>query len=93
MLSKDERETVCVYEEATDTWTIDTTVRKHITKLLRIFDENEIDVIERADDGRIIGLTISGAGKSQVSFRNKPKPMSEEQRRAAAERMQAARNG
>lgn len=93
MLTRDERETVCIYEEATNTWSIDTSVRKHITKLLRIFSEDECSRIDRAEDGRIIGVLIEGAGHSQVGFRNKPKPIPEEQRKAAAERLAKARKG
>lgn len=39
--SRDEQETVCVYDSLTGRWTVYSTVRKHITKLLRRFGEPE----------------------------------------------------
>lgn len=39
--STDEQETTCVYDYASEKWTVYSCVRKHITKLLRRFGEPE----------------------------------------------------
>lgn len=85
--SKEERETIAVYEELTDTWSIYSNVRKHITKLTKIFGEDGFDRAGVDDDGRLMEVSKDGVEHGQVSFRNKKKPMSEEQRAKAAERM------
>lgn len=84
---KEERETIAVYEEMTDTWSIYSNVRKHITKLTKIFGEDGFDKAGIDDDGRLMEVTKDDVDHGQVSFRNKKKPMSEEQRAKAAERM------
>lgn len=90
-VTQEERETIATYDDINDTWSIYTNVRKHITKLLKIFTEEECTSIGKDSNGRIVEISIDGATHSQVSFRNKPKPMSEEQKAAMADRLQKAR--
>lgn len=88
MYPKEEREAVCVYEEETDTWSLYTCVRRHITRLQKIFGEEGFDKIDRDENGRIIAVQIDGVDPSHVSFRQKSKrkELSEEEREALAER-------
>lgn len=89
----EERETMTNYEEITDTWSIYSNVRKHITKLTKIFSEDEISKVTVNENGAITEIFIEGASFEQVSFRNKSKPrvMTDEQREEAAERLRKAR--
>lgn len=89
----EERETLTNYEEITDTWSIYSNVRKHITKLTKIFSEDEISKVTVNENGAITEIFIEGASFEQVSFRNKSKPrtMTDEQREEAAERLRKAR--
>lgn len=88
MYPKEERETVCVYEEETDSWRLYTCVRRHITRFQKIIGEEVFDRIERDGEGRIIAVEIAGVDPSQVSFRNKSKTkdMSEERRKELSDR-------
>ena len=89
----EERETLANYEEITDTWSIYSSVRKHITKLTKIFSEDDISKVTVNENGTITEIFIEGASFEQVSFRNKSKPrvMTDEQREEAAERLRKAR--
>lgn len=91
---REEQETIANYEYETDTWNIYTCVQKHITKLFKIFDESDCSKIWRNEDGRILAIEIEGASHEQVSFRNKSKKkeLTEEERKAIAERLQRNRS-
>src|SRR5699024_11073159 len=88
MYPKEERETVCVYEEETDSWSLYTCVRRHIKRLQKIFGEEGDYKIDREGEGRIIAVQIDGVDPSQVSFRNKAKSkeLTEEQRKELSDR-------
>ena len=89
----EEQETVCVYDYELDSWSLYTCVRKHITRLTKIFSEDEIDRVFKDDSGRIVAIQIDDVDPSQVSFRNKSKKknLSDEEKREIAERMKKAR--
>lgn len=88
-LSLEERETIPVYEEITDSWSVYSNVRKHITKLMKIFSEDEITKVTVNENGTVLEIWIDNASFEQVSFRSKSKPrnMTDEQRAALSERM------
>lgn len=89
----EEQETVLVYEYETDTWSLYTCVRKHITRLMKVFSEEQFDKISRNEDGRIIAVQIDGVPEAHVLMRDVPKgrKMTEEQRLAQRERLRKAR--
>ncbi|MGV3224670.1 hypothetical protein [Staphylococcus hyicus] len=76
-LTREERETVCVYNEASDTWDIDSTVRKHITRLQKMIDDEYIESV----DGRITGIRYKNAPAKNVRFRRVIKLSNEEKQR------------
>lgn len=82
--SREERETTLVFEDETKQWTAYSTVPKHIRKLTEI---TEVSVLE-SEGGNPIAVRATLTEK-QVSLR-KPRVMSEEQRKAAAERLREA---
>lgn len=90
---REEQETVCVYDYELDSWSLYTCVRKHITRLTKIFSEDEIDRVFKDDSGRIVAIQIDDVDPSQVSFRNKSKKknLSDEEKREIADRMKKAR--
>lgn len=85
-----ERETFAHYDELEDSWTIETNVRKHITKLMK-----KIDLIEILDQeiNPVNGLPSYIRAKVKMDKANvNPMPkarreMTEEQRLATRERM------
>lgn len=90
----EERETIANYDEMNNTWSIYTNVRKHITKLTKIYGEDGFDKVVKNENGTIVEAWVEDASFEQVSFRNKSKPrvMTDEQRKAAADRLSKARS-
>ncbi|WP_312118279.1 hypothetical protein [Brevibacillus reuszeri] len=87
--SNDEKETTCVYEYVTDTWTVYSCVPRHMTKLRKVagepFWKEELPV----DNG--LPRMIAGKWKlksNQIRFAlGSTRSMTDEQRQAASERM------
>lgn len=88
-----ERETVCVFDETNDVWVVESSVRKHITKLLKMYGEENISNSLTDDNGRYIYVEFKNVDPSQVSFRSKSKPrvMTEEQKQQLADRLRKSR--
>ena len=89
-LSKDERETALIYNEADGFWEIYTAVPKHI----RRFDKLKYECVktEFYENGEVFAKFYKVPAKA-ISFRdpNKKRELTEEQRQAAAERLRAMR--
>ena len=84
-----EQETICNYDYPTDSWSIYTNVRKHITRLTKVIGVERFDKISRNSEGRITEVTINGLDHANVLMRAKPvkREMTEEQKQAFVERM------
>ena len=85
----DERETIFLYSEIDNAWTISTNVRKHITKLMKRPEVYKV-ILEEKDEEK--GRTISIEVLVDVTLSPFPYPkakreMTEEERKAASERM------
>ena len=65
---QEERETHCSYVAEEDKWIIDTTVGKHITKLMKIRNA-DITIESVTESGTITAITAV-VGGNQVGFRN-----------------------
>jgi hypothetical protein len=89
-LTKEERETACVYNEADGYWTIYSAVQPHIRK----FDKLNYSVtnIDYYPDGEVAGKFYQ-VPKNAISFKDptKKRNISEEQKQALRERALAAR--
>ena len=85
--SIEEQETVLVFDNKTGQWSVYSTVPKHIRKLFKITD---LKVVETESDRPI---AVKGLlEEKQVSMKKiVERVMSEEQKRAAAERLAKAR--
>lgn len=80
------QETTLVFDNKTGSWSVYSTVPKHIRKLSNL---TEINVLE-SDNGRPIAIKATLSEK-QVSMK-KIRVMSESQKKSAAERMAKARS-
>ena len=85
----DERETIFLYSEIDNVWTISTNVRKHITKLMK---RPEVYKVIREETGRTISIEVLVDDLANVTLSPFPYPkakreMTEEEREAARERM------
>lgn len=87
---RNEQETVLNYDNLLGGWAVSTDVPKHIKKYLPLMD-NERSQAYKDDTGNIVYLTGFLSEDALVSVRKRPK-MSEEQKKASAERLAAARN-
>lgn len=84
--SKEEQETVLVFDNSTGLWSVYSTVPKHIRKLMNI---GEMEIRESEDERPI---TVQGKlSEKQVSMK-KVREMSEEQREAVSQRMKTLHN-
>src|SRR5699024_3945903 len=83
-----EQETICNYDYLTDSWSIYTNVRKHITRLTKVIGEKRFDKISRNSEGRITEVTINGLDHANVRMRAIPakSEMSEAQKQALMKR-------
>ena len=89
----DERETVLLYSEIDNSWTISTNVRKHITKLMKRPETYKVIREEKDEEtGRTIYIEVLVDDLANVTLSPFPYPkvkreMTEEEREAARERM------
>lgn len=89
----DERETVLLYSEIDNAWTISTNVRKHITKLMKRPEAYRVIREEKDEEtGRTIYIEVLVDDLANVTLSPFPYPkvkrkMTEEEREAARERM------
>jgi hypothetical protein len=84
--SKEEQETMLVFDYSTGLWNVYSTVPKHIRKLSQLC---ELITLESENDRPIAVKGI--LTEKQVSMRN-PRVMSEEQKQKNADRLSKARN-
>ena len=84
----DERETIFLYSEIDNVWTISTNVRKHITKLMK---RPEVYKVIREEKDEETGRTISIEVLSPFPRPKVKREMTEEERKAASERMRLMR--
>lgn len=88
----EERETVICYDELENTWTFETSVRRHITKILKT--ESAFEKVEKELDERnnciYVRAMLTNLDDFSVSpfVRNKVK-MTDEQKRKQAERLKS----
>lgn len=89
-LTKEERETACVYNEADGYWTIYSAVQSHIRKFDKL--NYPITDIDYYPDGEVAGKFYQ-VPKNAISFKDptKKRHISEEQKQALRERALAAR--
>ena len=66
--SKDEQETVVLYDYLTDTWSIETNVQKHISEIYKKYNNYDIKVNYVNDKGHPTAISVSGIKKA-ISFR------------------------
>lgn len=89
----DERETVLLYSEIDNAWTISTNVRKHISKLMKRPETYTVIREEKDEEtGRTIYIEVLVDDLANVTLSPFPYPkvkreMTEEEREAARERM------
>jgi hypothetical protein len=84
--SKEEQETVLVFDNSTGSWSVYSTFPKHIRKLMGI---GEMEIRESEDDRPI---AVQGKlSEKQVSIK-KVREMSDEQREAVSKRMKELHN-
>lgn len=89
----DERETVLLYSEIDNAWTISTNVRKHISKLMKRPETYTVIREEKDEEtGRTIYIEVLVDDLANVTLSPFPYPkvkreMTEEERKAASERM------
>ena len=65
--SRDEQETVILYDYLTDTWSIETNVQKHITKLMKRYSNVEVLYINK--EGKPTSVRVTGV-KDAITFRS-----------------------
>lgn len=93
----DERETVLLYSEIDNAWTISTNVRKHISKLMKRPETYKVIREEKDEEtGRTIYIEVLVDDLANVTLSPFPRPkvkreMTEEERKAASERMRLMR--
>ena len=89
----DERETIFLYSEIDNAWTISTNVRKHITKLMKRPEVYKVIREEKDEEtGRTISIEVLVDDLANVTLSPFPRPkikreMTDEEREAARERM------
>ena len=88
----DERETIFLYSEIDNAWTISTNVRKHITKLMKRPEVYKVIREEKDEEtGRTISIEVLVDDLANVTLSPFPRPkikreMTDEEREAARER-------
>ena len=65
--SKDEMETVILYDYLTDTWSIETNVQKHITILMKRYSNVEVVYVNK--EGNPTSVRVTGV-KNAITFRS-----------------------
>lgn len=64
---QDEMETVILYDYVTDTYSIETNVKKHITTIMKRY--NNVEVVYVNDKGNPTSVRVKGI-KDAISFRS-----------------------
>ena len=80
----EERETIVRYDELENSWCLESNVRKHITKILKMEDAFET-INKELEDGRVISVRAKLANLDDYSinpFVRKRRKLSDEQREA-----------
>lgn len=90
-IPKDEQETILNHNAEENSWSIYSCESTQITKLTKQFTEDEFTRVGVNTEGRIIELWIDDLENNRISYRKKPKEMSDEQKEAIAERFRKAR--
>lgn len=67
--TKEEMETVLLYDYITDTWSVHTNVPRHISRLFKVVDEDKIEVLSVTKNGKPNQIQAKGL-KKLVGFRN-----------------------
>lgn len=88
---RNEQETVLVFDRENEEWTAYSTIPKHIRKLFSITEEDNIDVLEKEDDGTIKSVKVTLSEKQVRMVSKVTRVMTDEQKEAAAERLRKAR--
>ena len=87
----DERETIFLYSEIDNAWTISTNVRKHITKLMKRPELYKVIREEKDEEtGRTISIEVLVDDLSSVTLSPFPRPkreMTDEERKRISERL------
>ena len=65
--SKDEMETVILYDYLTDTYSIETNVQKHITTIMKRY--SNVEVLYVNDNGNPTSVRVTGV-KNAITFRS-----------------------
>lgn len=66
MYFKEERETVILFSEQENSWSIQTNVRKHINKFLK--KEDYFEWIEKEEDGKVISIVAKLSDLERFAF-------------------------
>lgn len=66
--TKDEQETVILYDHSTDTWSIETNVQRHIGEVFRKYNNYDIKIHYVNESGNPTAISVSGIKKA-ISFR------------------------
>lgn len=85
----EERETVIIYDELTNSWQFQSNIRRHITKILK--SEDAFDNVQKEMDGKICISVIANLSDlknfSVNPFVKKKPKLSEKQRQDRADRL------
>ncbi|HFI0632724.1 TPA: hypothetical protein ACGO4G_001299 [Streptococcus suis] len=85
----EERETVINYDELEDTWTFETSVRRHITKIEKRIDLYDILSEEIDERGNRIYIRVKMIDGNINPFAKPKLRLTEEQRKERSERIKA----
>ena len=66
--TKDEQETVILYDYLTDTWSIETNVQKHISEVFKKYNNYDIKIHYVNEAGKPTAISVSGIKKA-ITFR------------------------
>ena len=87
--TKDERETILIYDELLDQWHVYTDVRKHVKKYEKYLDESK--QYRKGYSTKGVLSMLDGCIKGGNVSINKKRTMTEEQRKQASERLKTFR--
>lgn len=91
-IKTNEQETTITMYRADDKWELYTSDTTIITKLMKVTEEQDREVLSIDDKGKPSAM-IFYLDKKQVSFRNKPKESSEATKAARSNNMKKVRGG
>lgn len=66
---REEIETIVLYEYPTDSWTVESNVPRHMTRLFKVVDADKIEVLCTDKNGRPTQIRAKGL-KKLITFRN-----------------------